>query len=309
MARAQLLKNSSFQEFKKAIPNGSNGVIISSHMMENYKGVLPGQKVFRWDRLDEYKNFTKKAKNEISEIKGELNESVLSHESYSLINQNLLDQSRGSRQYAKGPRAISGDFENFEINQRNETSRFDAEDLEILKGEMGPQIANFKKRSYPEILNSREQILERESPKNNRKIEPFKSHKMAQESDRWAKKWANPRLAKKCRNSLFYSGFKRRKSESEDTRKAGVLSLVMSLVSRGNANRLNSKVRNAIYVVGVPSTVFVLVKLLRSPKYRQQIKKMLIKLWNTGVISSSVMFILFLLFVSKSASDRRSSGS
>lgn len=60
-------------------------------MMKQMKGGLPGQKVFKWDRLNEYKMFTKKMNNEISEIEVEENESILSRESTSVINRNLLE--------------------------------------------------------------------------------------------------------------------------------------------------------------------------------------------------------------------------
>lgn len=183
VARAELVKNTSFQDFKKV--KISNGVIISSHMIENYNGVLPGQKVFQWDRLDEYKMNAKKAKNEISEIKADQNESVLSHESYSLINKSIFNDSRN------GPRAVNhsenllGSFQNFEINELKNSAQFEREDLETMKGQINLRMANFKKKpSMPEIMTPRERILERESPSENRQLEPFRQGKLAQENDR-----------------------------------------------------------------------------------------------------------------------------
>lgn len=117
-------------------------------MMKNYKGVLPGQRVFQWDRLEEFKDF-KKARGEISEIKADPNESVLSRESDSLANQSLFRPPRDSRIENEVTSLVLG---NSVLRERKASFQFEVENLEMPRGAGAPPKMNFKKKmSIPEI--------------------------------------------------------------------------------------------------------------------------------------------------------------
>lgn len=100
-----------------------------------------------------------------------------------------------------------------------------------------------------------------------------------------------------------------KKSSNETTKKLGMISLMMSLVSKQNNSLLEKNIKNKIYVLGVGSTLFLIFKLVRSAKYRKTAKRMFMILFNSGLISSSLLFMIYLLFVSKKTPQRKSSNS
>lgn len=133
--------NSLTESFSKSTPKIpkkpiTNNIIISSHMMKQLGGDLPGQKVYQWDRLDEYKLFAKKINNEISEIEVEENESILSKETNSMINENILQ------------------YQNFR-NGANKKSHVDTFENSLIKEEKGQVMVNDSELFNRNIMKSK----------------------------------------------------------------------------------------------------------------------------------------------------------
>jgi flagellar basal body-associated protein FliL len=116
----------------------------------------------------------------------------------------------------------------------------------------------------------------------------------------------NPK--KRCANSLFYSAYNK-KSRNENSKKLAVISIIMSLLSKQNNVTLEKYWKIIMYAGGAGSTSVVIYKLIGSPKYRKNAKKIIMYLINTGLITSSVLFVAFLLFMLKKGSQRQSSNS
>jgi uncharacterized membrane protein len=85
-----------------------------------------------------------------------------------------------------------------------------------------------------------------------------------------------------------------------------MLSLLMSIVSKKNSSLLDKHVKRKIYALGVGSTALIIYKLIKSSKYRNTTKKIIGYLANAGLVSTSVFFLVFFIYSSKSGQSRKS---
>jgi hypothetical protein len=151
-------------------------------MMKQLGGDLPGQKVYQWDRLNEYKMFTKKINNEISEIEVEENESILSKESNSMINHNLLDgPSYNNRDFNK--RSIFNKFESSLIKE--EKGNVMIKDSDVFNQQIIKSKLDFEKKQSEnvQIFTEENKISQRVSPIKN--MELYKASKLNAEIEKY----------------------------------------------------------------------------------------------------------------------------
>ena len=86
----ELMKVKSKEQIKCNPKMIKNNVIVNSKMMKNFKGSLPGKKAYQWDRLEEFKLHEDYLNKEISEIKKNHDESILSVDSHSLLESMII---------------------------------------------------------------------------------------------------------------------------------------------------------------------------------------------------------------------------
>ena len=179
-------KNDSFLKVENKKP--TNNVIFSSHMMKQMKGGLPGQKVYQWDRLEEYKMFTKKINNEISEIQIDENESILSRDSHSMINNNLLNK---SQQYLKKKENISTRESNENllpeifIQRPEENEKFNEDELQEFNRNLKESKNQFRKNSMTQFLIQQNVEDVEEKPTGNQFMANYPIKKSKGEDQRY----------------------------------------------------------------------------------------------------------------------------
>jgi hypothetical protein len=149
----------------------SNNIIISSHMMKQLGGGLPGQKVYQWDRLNEYKIFHKKINNDISEIEVEENESILSKESNSMINKNFINTSKHKSLKPKS-NFIVNQFETSLIKENKEMKMSKSKDVDMFNENIHYSKLNYEKNRNENLnkLKSENKLSLRKSPVKNSEL-------------------------------------------------------------------------------------------------------------------------------------------
>jgi hypothetical protein len=140
-------KNPKLSENK--ITKRMNNVILSSHMMKQMKGGLPGQKVYKWDRLNEYKMFTKKMNDDISEIEVEENESILSRDSNYVLNKNIINKSYpefGEKERDHFRKEIKGTRAGETFGETFNSMELDRRYIKDFKNKIEESKSNFRKK-------------------------------------------------------------------------------------------------------------------------------------------------------------------
>ena len=156
-------------------------------MMKQLKGGLPGQKVYQWDRLEEFKRFSKKINNQINEIEIDENESILSRESHSLQNSQDIYKSY----YEKKKNEIKNvgqlflkDLDNSQIKENKPAFDSNQDEILIFNNHLNKSKINFKKKeSIDQIFTEEKQIVAHGSPIS--KYSNIRTSKIEHETERY----------------------------------------------------------------------------------------------------------------------------